>query len=818
MEPPRIYLTQALLGDLENPAAAAELAATLTPPLLATGPIAARFAAVETAANGADPRRLVSDLYQSMLASAANAAIAAAHVSPGFYDFKRRIYKENGLAAGRAEAAIVSVARPSQGYGPLGALPQVTYPANTPRWGKNGLEVYRAHANLMANSEFAGGKVGVIGAGGILPDGFNLSDNGFACEILAITEEGNAQRMRVRLSRTGANPNKSVTLRPVPYVGETLAAASGRAAHALVRVLASDNIADFRLTIAEINSGVHRESDKIPLTGEWKHIVAFLRGEVGNRINWGFIANPAEAHSFSIEFEITTLMYQQANAIDDITPWAPGPRRTLANNLVTNITAAGAVAGVIGSGGSVPTSWERSNTMPLEIISVTTVGGVKRVRAKFSRTGGAPVLATCALRPIGYANRLVLSNDLYGAVANARIIASTGINNTRLLWTELTSADVLVTNHVVDIPRDGEFHKVAAVATPVNANGKGYVQFVFEPLTTTNDFSVEFEFDAEVEFGIVTYPIINVAADDATLSLPSGTFDIHLPGERGGHILLNQTGVIPLTPPAGQSSLIAKLATLMEVGRANVDRADFAEALDRPVFSEALITTQVPAEWGGVHCRPDADYAITRATNKRNRLRFECRPGDRPVWNAPDTERSEVFQNGLVPFVERRYFSFSTMIEPATVIDAKSWFLFAQLHNSQDATDGVTSPAFAFELQAGSQLAIVVRSSAQNPLVVNPGSKALFRDPYFKLGRFYNWVIELRYDNNAQTSIFRVWRDGKLLFDYDGPLGYIDAMPPYMKAGIYRNNSNRIDVVHLVNYEYGNDSLLERINAPLPIS
>lgn len=160
-------------------------------------------------------------------------------------------------------------------------------------------------------------------------------------------------------------------------------------------------------------------------------------------------------------------------------------------------------------------------------------------------------------------------------------------------------------------------------------------------------------------------------------------------------------------------------------------------------------------------------------TREDDVLRFEVRSGDR--WrNDPETrERSEikgpVYPEGVALVVEYEF-----MIEPGPRNTARDMIL-GQFH----ADDLWTSPPFAVRLR-DERLRVNVAWGEPDSTT----TKVLFRDSQdVERGHYYQMRIEVRFAHD-RTGFARVWRDGKQIANYRGPVGY--GYGNYWKQGIYR--------------------------------
>ncbi|MEI7728918.1 MAG: heparin lyase I family protein [Verrucomicrobiota bacterium] len=205
----------------------------------------------------------------------------------------------------------------------------------------------------------------------------------------------------------------------------------------------------------------------------------------------------------------------------------------------------------------------------------------------------------------------------------------------------------------------------------------------------------------------------------------------------------------------------------------------------------------------------DGDWAITNP--KPGDLRFELRQGDIAQWDKQRShaaERNEISNsNHKFPLEEDIWFSFGLMVEPGPKVSSR-WLVIGQLKASNDPGDQSASPPVGQELNAGDQFRITVRTASEKPLKHNPGSKAIYVDPAFERGRIYRLVYRIKYSQKA--GHLQVWRDGKEIANYKGPVGYVSNTGPYWKFGIYRDPAPETIAVHYYDIKFGGPELEPR--------
>lgn len=195
-------------------------------------------------------------------------------------------------------------------------------------------------------------------------------------------------------------------------------------------------------------------------------------------------------------------------------------------------------------------------------------------------------------------------------------------------------------------------------------------------------------------------------------------------------------------------------------------------------------------------------------------FRFELRAGDR--WtkdvrlrtlepDAHNVERDELSDLDRQPYGRDIWFGFTLKVEPGPP-STSDWVNLGQLHNTPDRGEASASPPWVQGFGRGDAFRVFVRHTAQDPLRDNPSPIVLFEDHAFQRGRPYRFVYHLVL---APTGAGRaeMWRDGRKVADYHGPLAYPDKSGPYFKFGIYRSPAAETMVAHYSDVSLGSEPI-----------
>ena len=209
-----------------------------------------------------------------------------------------------------------------------------------------------------------------------------------------------------------------------------------------------------------------------------------------------------------------------------------------------------------------------------------------------------------------------------------------------------------------------------------------------------------------------------------------------------------------------------------------------------------------------------APHGLRAEGNYLDAFRFELRAGDK--WSKDirlkaklgpghGVERDELSDLKRQPYDKDIWFGFTMLVEPGPPTTA-DWVNLGQLHNTPDKDEMSASPPWVQGFGAGDRFRIFIRHTGENPLRHNPQPIILFEDPAFKRGHAYRFVYHLKLAPTG-AGLAQVWRDGRLIGDYRGPLGYPDKTGPYFKFGIYRSPASETMVVHYAAVRLGDAPL-----------
>ena len=179
-------------------------------------------------------------------------------------------------------------------------------------------------------------------------------------------------------------------------------------------------------------------------------------------------------------------------------------------------------------------------------------------------------------------------------------------------------------------------------------------------------------------------------------------------------------------------------------------------------------------------------------------VRFEARSGERRLKASEKDrpiDRSELsFSRHPFAFGTLYAIRFEVLFEPGPANSARAMKFF-QIHNTNDPGDFPSlGPIVALQLDR-ERLKIVTRADAAPVTPKRPPDDWRYSDAAdIERGRWYAFDLVVRFDPKGGGRLV-VRRDGIVLADVAGPIGYNDAQGPYAKMGVYRDTVPETAVV-----------------------
>ena len=721
-----------------------------------------------------------------------------------------------------ADTSFITAPKVGMRYWPRDSQP-LPIPAGASRLFDTGLVVEKRRPNLIPYSDFSGAVVGIVGAGGSLPTGSSKVTTDIM-EIISVGPDANGiPTMVFELRRTGGVPARTGTGWRVRDYGDPIAVSAGMGAgfHGFVRVISSSGVSAASFLLQEEKADASRtfvQSHTYPLRLDGQQDRAIVHAVPVLPTN-RFVGSVAATYSSTtgdgrIRFEVKAMKIEECLDPKDITTWTPNGKTTSVDPNLASQT--GAVVGVVGSGGKLPDGWDRNNA-----IGVVEVLQAAPLRIKISRTGGAVGEGT-ALRPVSYNNRVQNTSGSaadFALKTSVRVVAATGIATFATNVQELSATDAFVNATSSAIPLDGTTANVAPLRSIPN-NSKTIAAILLT--SSAADWSLTFEFSELPSFGraTVAYPAALVETPAVACGV-SGSFDVLQLGAGASQWRPNTAiaNTLALQLPEQRSLQLVKQVILLPTGSTFQTRLDTLDALNPMEFEPLIIDPyERQASVAGYMCGVDgpmADWSMKRAKNRKRVIRYECRPGDHDprdvIQDGGNTsrERVELRVGYDWQYDTDQWIAWSWMILPGDpVVEDKisgDFCSLGQIHDGTIAGEKNYSNSLGTGLYQDDRWGLF---AAHNP---NSTTTAGYRkvieyqdqDPTPR-GVMQNMVARFRFSLSGNGRI-QVWKNGILVVDYTGPVGFSGSPGLYWKEGIYRGQRPSTLAVLFANLEFGAD-------------
>jgi hypothetical protein len=169
---------------------------------------------------------------------------------------------------------------------------------------------------------------------------------------------------------------------------------------------------------------------------------------------------------------------------------------------------------------------------------------------------------------------------------------------------------------------------------------------------------------------------------------------------------------------------------------------------------------------------------------KRKVLMFKASRSDPYIAGAPRCEMGfSPTQAGKLPLGQEVWFAFGLHL-PAWTPSSDAQ-LVAQWHVTNSGS--ALNPLLAFIVK-GSDLYVEARHNASTaPTIATTATPVTAKSAGLPSGKWTYIVVQAKLSTDpAKSPFLRVWRDGRVVVNYSGPLGYnIPNHVPYLKVGHY---------------------------------
>lgn len=198
-------------------------------------------------------------------------------------------------------------------------------------------------------------------------------------------------------------------------------------------------------------------------------------------------------------------------------------------------------------------------------------------------------------------------------------------------------------------------------------------------------------------------------------------------------------------------------------------------------------------------------------------FRFEVGPQDE--WKNDkgfDRNRAEMKSETVEPFGQDVWFSYQMKVDPGPPSTAR-FCILGQFHHTNDPWDVGGSPPFAINLYPNTNTLRFIKRYTADRKTTATTDTVMYETAPIRRDQWMHIVGHIVFGWQGDGTV-ELWLDGRKIVDLPHTsIGYNDMVGPYWKFGIYRGQSSEPLVVEYANMELGSESLLGRVDHPLPV-
>ncbi|MFO7278088.1 MAG: polysaccharide lyase [Pseudomonadota bacterium] len=169
---------------------------------------------------------------------------------------------------------------------------------------------------------------------------------------------------------------------------------------------------------------------------------------------------------------------------------------------------------------------------------------------------------------------------------------------------------------------------------------------------------------------------------------------------------------------------------------------------------------------------------------------------------SPKSFRTEVSTGGKekVKPGQEYWYGFSIYLPKSYVAD-NIWEIVAQWHSSPDNEEEFNNaPNPPLSLHTGNGVWTISTIWDAKPITdkkLGYDGKRSYKLGSYATGKWTDWVFRVKWSHKSD-GLLQVWKDGQLVIDHKGPVGFNDRNGPYLKLGIYKGWKDRTNPAGVV--------------------
>jgi hypothetical protein len=193
-------------------------------------------------------------------------------------------------------------------------------------------------------------------------------------------------------------------------------------------------------------------------------------------------------------------------------------------------------------------------------------------------------------------------------------------------------------------------------------------------------------------------------------------------------------------------------------------------------------------QWKSLQAMPGGATIVTAPTRGgRYAARFVVRPGDDPIHSKGERAEARAGQRETGGFEGReRWYGWSTLF-PATANlppSSSSWNIFTQFH---ETSNDRCAPNISLQADTSHvPPAIKVRVLGGALTGCSPSSAVLVRPAPLQLGRWYDFVLHVKWSSDPARGFWELWVDGVRVTARIHMATLYRGQGAYLKQGFYR--------------------------------
>lgn len=236
-------------------------------------------------------------------------------------------------------------------------------------------------------------------------------------------------------------------------------------------------------------------------------------------------------------------------------------------------------------------------------------------------------------------------------------------------------------------------------------------------------------------------------------------------------------------------------------------RLQFARKIPQsPSYAEVTTGRTTELTWAGwpwvIHADNGGNTSVTtlaeRTVAPPDQFRFTLGTDQPHTYTPTLTERVELEGRAILQQYTTYTWQTKLRLTGASPIDYEGtpgniwqgWMVLMQAHQTPDGSEYNGSPPLGILLRSDDMLVVTTRSTPDNPTTSSTSLNATDRvvTPFVK-GVWHDISVTMKFDKGEGAGYLKFVFDGTVHFEGVIAFGFNDTLGPYLKHGLYRNQS-----------------------------